>query len=299
MMVADPPPVYMLSVRPPQTKRGGPVSPYRLFQPGAPNATFSPAALAAFHHLLVMIHGFNDDLPFAIQVYGQMFQNLANAKLFSGSGAPDVIIHFHWPGDVAVVGPLPFLDFLGYATDLEQCIKASALLAGFFSELSASTGTVRTISVITHSMGGRVLLEALKNSSSASEFKVVALMAAAVPTDIAQQGRTLAATDAPPHQIRKYRSSTDTVLSLAFPMGQLLAWAESIESAAYGEAIGTYGEPASYGTDLGDQRLGHSQYWPSAAIANDIAAAINPVCRTSTAPARQLPQRKLSPAWTR
>ncbi len=298
------PRLYVLSVRPPHTDRGGDVTDdYRIIDPAQPLAHPNEGWIARHRHVLLLVHGYNDTASFAKGVYAEMIENLeATAGLFDKRGAPDAVICFQWPGDVAVVSWLPFLDVFGYSDDLANCKLAAARLVTFFERVRAWGGNLRQISVITHSMGGRVLLEALRVDPT-PEIEVVGMMAGAVPSDLAdptRQGADLVGTDAPPHRIRKYRSSSDMVLALAFPLGQTQAYLAGNETAAYAEAVGAKGDPLSFGIELPDTGLGHSDYWPSTDVAYDIAVAIEATCRTRPALGRrQRPSRNLPPPFPR
>jgi esterase/lipase superfamily enzyme len=95
---------------------------------------------------LVFIHGFNNGFKEDIYKTAQ----LAHDTRFSG-----VPIMFDWPATTRTINLVA-----GYITDLKETGNSKANLAEFLVEL-ARTSPGATINIVAHSMGNRLLLEAL------------------------------------------------------------------------------------------------------------------------------------------
>jgi hypothetical protein len=286
------PPRISVSVRDSSYQRGGPVVPYRLSSTDIVGP-ISAACVARYPHVLLLVHGYNNTQQDAAAAYDAIAANLDSAGLFAAGDAPKAILGFHWPGNVAVVQSVDFLDVLGYPQDIAQALAAAVELEKFLSDVLSWGGQLQQISVICHSLGSRLLLEALARLGPSRFTQLIALLAAALPVDLVDASRgtaaTLAATGDPPREIRKYHSWIDWVLTLGFPAGQSLAFIDGIEKAEYVEAVGAFGDPASFGVEPPYTGLHfHSDYWGNGDIAADIAGSIAPTCRV-TLPPRPLP----------
>jgi pimeloyl-ACP methyl ester carboxylesterase len=228
-------------------------------------------------HLLFLVHGFNNTKQNADEAYERYFgairEDLRKSKV-----APDAVAEFHWPGDIAV-GPWRFAptDAVAYPQDITQALQSAASLArylGAFPPPGPDAGSLK-VSLVGHSLGCRLILEALTQlpPPSRPEIVLVSLMAAAVGVSLVATGRPQAAA-AGAKRVVKFWSTRDWVLRLAFPTGQAAAFAQGIEGELHGEAVGRFGNPSSFGK--GRQTAnGHSQYWPDAGLAMEIVPAID------------------------
>ena len=216
-------------------------------------------------------------------------------KKFAGSRAtPDAIAKFHWPGDQSTL----LGTTLGYPFDITNARDAAKLLAAFLLKLpipGQGAASLR-ITFVGHSMGCRLILEALGRMTSANApgVEVVGLMAAASPVDLVKRMARLFKTGNPPRRMLKFFSERDTVLQFGFPPGQLAAFLGGIEVANYDEAVGRHGNPDEFGSKLQTNNE-HRDYWWDTGI---VAIVVKNIDATTPAPipAAEKPKRPLLPA---
>lgn len=241
------------------------------------------------HNLVLLVHGYNNTEEDAENSYQTFIDHLLGSFDEQHLG-PDSIAKFHWPGNVSTL----FGSTVGYPFDINNARGAAALLAVYLTDIPVPT---LRVTLVGHSMGCRLILEALNNiRSTAPNISIVGLMAAASPVDLVRRGARLFWTGNPPRKMLKYFSEQDVVLLAAFPLGQWVAYQLQIESDNYPEAIGRHGNPDEFGSRLKTSN-GHSEYWPDRSIAAGIAQQINPTLPRSIATAA-LATRSLEPAAT-
>jgi hypothetical protein len=264
------PATYRLSVRV-NRDQGGPVA--------AAMVDGDRLAASGALHILLLVHGFNNSRQDAEKSYA-IFSNHILPGLTRSRVGPDAIAQFHWPGDESV-GFLPRA--VGYATDLERAFTAAQRLAQFLATLTRLRGgeTPLNITFVGHSLGCRLILESLRQlpAASAPNVPVIGLMAAAVPVELAKRGTPIFRTGNPPRQLLKFCSEADEVLYLAFPLGQYAAYQSGVESAAYGEAMGRFGNPDEFGARSKRPGNGHSDYWKDSVVVDIMLAHIDPTLR--------------------
>jgi hypothetical protein len=261
-------PCYELSLRDPRYGgRGGPLS--------LENLTAGQRVLQSADpkHMLLLVHGFNDTACAACDGYYSLEKILMGPLCdMGGIDPPDAIVCVQWPGDMAVLKGTTFLDFMGYASDVQIARDAAPMLANCLLQLAAqSTIKPLRVSIIAHSLGCRLMLETLRvigeTPTPDLSFEVVSLMAAAAPVALADG--TSALTDdllkagRMPRALIKCYSPIDVVLSLGFPVMQAVAYKRGIEQAAYIEAIGLFGNPDALGSSGNSHDTWHSHftYW--------------------------------------
>jgi hypothetical protein len=283
------PRVFKLSLRS-QPERGGPV---RATVEGG-NALEKDTE---WRHLLVLVHGYNNKESEAEGKYDR-YVGILRPGLEKSRVAPDVVAKFHWPGNAAV-GPFSAFDFAGYHVDVKRALQSVDPLAAFLSRLIATGPAGRLISFVGHSLGCRLITEAMCRIGTAGRatppLAVVSLMAAAVPVALAETGGPLAGAPAAAAKVLKAYSRNDWVLWLAFPAGQSLAWAAGIEQAAYGEAIGRNGNPEGFGEPLPREDNGHGDYWTDEFAAAMLLATMDATLR-ELPPSAKIPAHGLPPA---
>jgi hypothetical protein len=283
------PPVFTLSLRS-QPERGGPVRPAVDDKDGLGNDT-------EWRHLLVLVHGFNNSESEAEGKYDR-YVDILRPSLEKSRVAPDAVAKLHWPGNEAI-GPFPIFDFAGYHIDVERALQSVGPLAAFLSRLIASGPSGRKISIVGHSLGCRLIAEAMcrlgATGPAGTPLAVVSLMAAAVPVALAETDEQLAHAPAAAKTVLKAHSRDDWVLWLAFPAGQSLAWAAGIEQAAYFEAVGRNGNPAGFGESLPRPGNGHGDYWTDEYAAAVLLLTMDATLRTPPPPAA-IPLHELPPA---
>lgn len=282
------PRVFTLSLRS-QPERGGPVRATVLDKDGLEKDL-------DWRHLLILVHGFNNAESEAEGKYDR-YVDILRPGFENSRVAPDAVAKFHWPGNEAI-GPFPIFDFAGYHVDVERALQSVGPLAFFLSRLIATRPAGRQISFVGHSLGCRLIAEAMCWLGAAGPagppLAVVSLMAAAVPVALAEAGEPLARAPAAATKVLKAHSRDDWVLWLAFPAGQLLALAAGIEKAAYVEAIGRNGDPAGFGESLRCAGNGHGDYWTDEYAAAALMVTIDATLRSLPPPAA-IPPHDLPP----
>ena len=257
------------------------------------------AWLDGAYQVVLLIHGFNNNQGEACEAF-ENFMGL----LPRGLGR---VGRFFWPGD-ADFGFFQWLDFLSYPTEIPDARESAARLAARLVEVAQTTPGI-AFSLVGHSMGCRLILEMLEDLGTRPEaerpsIRLIMLMAAAVPVELAEDGERLRrAGDLAAERLVLY-SPDDLVLHYAFPAGQTLAFGMGNEDAVYLEAVGRFGNPAGFATELPVLRSGnrHGSYWKDAAaaamlarklggaVANELAENRTP--ENETAPPRALSTRR-------
>ncbi len=223
--------------------------------------------------MVLLVHGFNNDSAEAKESYFTMRRNLNNVLQFCGADEgrrreiQRSIWELYWPG----YEPLTSTGPRGMK---RSTAESAASAGGYFLEVNKARDWVprelaaylrdaapSEIFFVGHSLGCRVILETInrlivQQSILLSGFL---LMAGAVPVDfLTRWGKLRQAADAVKRRYCFY-SWKDTVLSVAFPPGQLLAG----EQPLYGlpVATGLTGWPGRLYTGQSNTRLGHGGYW--------------------------------------
>ncbi len=259
----------------------------------APTVTDNGMAAINPRHILLLVHGYNNSHEDAEKSYRIFLDNMATA--FGGriSLAPDTVAKFHWPGDESTA----FGTTVGYPFDINHARDAADRLASYLVALPViGSGASRRITMVGHSMGCRLILEALGRVSTASVpgIAIVGLMAAASPVEFVRRNGRLFRTGSPPRQMLKFFSEQDLVLQIGFPLGQWLAFQWQIEDGNYSEAIGRFGHPDEFGSAQ-RTRNGHSDYWSDAKIVSFLVQQVDATTRTQLASV-EMPERALQPA---
>lgn len=260
-------------------------------------ATVSDNGMSATNprHVLLLVHGYNNSHDDAEKSYEVFLKNMTEAFGDRTSVAPDTVGKFHWPGDESTL----FGSTVGYPYDINHARDAADRLATYLLELPiAGSGFLRRFTMVGHSMGCRLLLEALGRLVNANPpgIAIVGLMAAASPVEFVRRNGRLFRTGSLPRQMLKFFSEQDRVLQVGFPLGQWLAYQWQIEDANYSEAIGRFGHPDEFGSAQ-RTRNGHSDYWGDAKIVTFLVQQVDATTRTALATV-EIPERALETAAT-
>jgi pimeloyl-ACP methyl ester carboxylesterase len=209
--------------------------------------------------LLVLVHGFNNNRTETGKAYSA-FRRRQEASI-----ASDDQVHLEamlgdafWPGDADWPGPVDRVDFMVYPEAIKKCIQTAAALGDYLLQRT----DVRNLFFVGHSLGCRVILEAIKymiGKSGEKTVQKVCLMAAAVPTYMVCKGGDLYEALLTQEHVRILYSPDDPVLAVAAPLGETLGGDHVLPS-----AVGRYGDvPMTPGKI--DRELvlgaGHSDYW--------------------------------------
>ena len=237
--------------------------------------------------VLLATHGFNVNREYgtrSLSEWAQLLQ-VPPSVLFVG---------VLWPGDS---GFIPVLD---YPFEGSEAIQAGRRLAAFLNTHGASAGS---FSFASHSLGARMVLEAIRNL--AVKARHLTLMAGAIEDDCLASEYKAAAQNC--RQIWTLASRKDRVLELVFPIGNLLAEIIMHGHPYFSTAIGRNG-PA--GPIPVDQRggawqipdgwdFGHGDYLPSAPGVPFVPPSlIGPLPPAADAPAPSNVPAPWKPSWS-
>jgi hypothetical protein len=154
-------------------------------------------------HVLIGTHGFNVNRADGIA-------HLSNWEGLLQLAPPSVFVGLLWPGDSL------WAHGLDYPEEPRIANEAGQLIAPF---LDANFGGAASISFVSHSLGARVVLETVSQTSL--PVRRVTLMAGAIDDNCLNTEFKAAA--AKVGEISVLTSRKDDVLSVAFPLGNLLA----------------------------------------------------------------------------
>lgn len=159
-----------------------------------------PRDRVAGKEVLFATHGFNVSYAAGVRSMASLDAklNLAPGFLFVG---------VLWPGDY-------WLPVVNYPAEAADAVRCGRLLAKFANEHLRLAGA---LSFVSHSLGGRLVLEAVKNLDRPA--REVCLLAAAVDDDCLRSQYDAARGNA--QRINVLASTQDLVLRLAYPAGDL------------------------------------------------------------------------------
>ena len=216
--------------------------------------------------VLLATHGFNVNREHGINALSRWSEllTLPPSALFVG---------VLWPGDSA------FLPVVDYPFEGTEAIQAGRLLARF---LAQHAGQAASLSFVSHSLGARVVLEAIQGLP----FKVrrATLMAGAIEDDCFTREYKSAADNC--EQLWTLASREDWVLKFAFPIGNVAAEVIMQGHPYFNAAIGRRGpaQPLALDKRGGSWQIpdewdfGHGDYLPSQANAKPLPpASIQPL----------------------
>ena len=233
---------------------------------------------------VLLVHGYNVNRRSAESAYGKLLGHLSERF-------PPTWRVF-WPGN-----RWGLLGFASYPLEVHRAKESAARLADYLRGLRGPGGGRSEIAIVAHSLGCRVVLEALEilarnRHDLQPRVTFLCLMAAAVPVEMLY----------PDDQLRRgfYLSERrlvlhkegDAVLGLAFPVGQALAYRRRIEPRVYRHAVGLRGEPLeAVGERCPMGGMQHGAYWNDTKTADMISLAMGTVVRRSP------PQRRRPARW--
>lgn len=220
-------------------------------------------AIEQAKHLVLLIHGYNNDAQAAKEAYEGFHARQRDLDGSDRYGIGRTFVEVYWPGDAA----WGFASFLFYMGSIKHAILTAERLADY---LAKHIGNAVRIDIVAHSMGCRLateLLRALKNQPTAPQIERIVFMAGAVPTFMLEH-RTPSRRLRPSYDqvlregARSLYSGADSVLAFAFPAGQSLApGAEGFLPTALGHAMWVDTTvPHNLGQQI-NQGAGHSDYW--------------------------------------
>lgn len=190
-----------------------------------PSAPLGPALIQAVRgrDVLLGTHGFHVNRADGIS-------NLAHWTEWLGLGANGFFAGVLWPGDARWI---PFID---YPVEGNEAIKSGQLLAEY---IAANFTGANSVSFASHSLGARLILEAVRNLATSWKVKTVILMAGAID-DTCLSSEYADAADRI-GKVSVLASGCDDVLKWAFPAGNLAAGIVTRGDPYWHGALGRYG----------------------------------------------------------
>lgn len=214
---------------------------------------------------IILIHGFRNSEPEAMESYNLFkFYFSRYAGIFS-----DKVFSFVWPGDHFGANPLRYFDY-----NAQNSLEAGAVLGRYLVEIISKYNLDSQFIIVAHSLGCRLTAAMIHevhrlDPDICKRFKIV-LMAGAVPVDdVADPKVFRTSLEAVGYTANLY-SSSDQILRLLFPTGELGGWRSA------SEPIGLNGGPKTFAwTELQDMSgFGHSDYWRKSAPAEFVARLV-------------------------
>ena len=225
-------------------------------------------ALTRFGHIVLLIHGYNNDEQEAQTAYrgfDRMQRELGRIP-DEQPVADGRVVEVFWPGD----GNWGIVSFLYYMASIDKAVATSELLAAALRTAADERGFLN-VDIVAHSMGCRLTLETVKRLEAVPNLRVrrVVFMAAAVATETLKEvpddhGLRRAYDRVIAEGAVSLYSPADLVLSVAFPLGQTLAPGdEGFMPAALGHDLWLGEEvPLNLRYRQSENRgAGHSDYW--------------------------------------
>jgi pimeloyl-ACP methyl ester carboxylesterase len=201
-------------------------------------------------NLLLATHGFNVNSEDGVAA-------LAKWAALCGLPGSYEYVGVLWPGDSRY---LPVLD---YPVEGGVALDSGRLLARFLNEHAAGTAS---ISLVSHSLGARTMLETVKNLKR--RVRSLTLMAAAIENDCLTQEYADAMQQV--DQVNIVASRSDWVLHDAFPLGNLVGEILMHDHPYFRAALGREGPQTVVGLDAryqlwqipDDWKYVHADYLP-------------------------------------
>lgn len=184
--------------------------------------------------LLFGTHGFNTSYRAGARQLAQFDRALA----LGGSG---IFFGVLWPGDAAV----PFINYPFEASDAVKCGERLAALC------NTRCGTALGLSFVSHSLGGRLVLEAVRRLNR--KARMMCLMAAAVDRDVLTNQYRASLRNC--EHVYVLSSTEDLTLRVAYPAGDFLSDIFGDTDNPFRSALGLHGPRPAAGADVDDNRI--------------------------------------------
>lgn len=197
--------------------------------------------------LLFGAHGFNVN-------YRDGARSLGRLDLALNLGPSELFIGILWPGDW-------WIPAINYPFEGATSIKCGQNLAAFCND---NLNTARSLSFASHSLGGRLVLEAVENLNRPA--RVTCLTAGAVNADCFRTEYTASVTSSV--SISTLASREDKVLQLAFPLGDIFADLLNQDHAPGEPALGRSGPEQPVDANVAPSQIpnglhfDHGDYFP-------------------------------------
>lgn len=219
------------------------------------------ARLGTSGRAVILVHGFANSEREAEAAYQHHVRELERVMAPVGLRGVSVF-GFHWPGD----HPRRIRNVASFSTRIPVAFSAGEKLGRLVEELPHWHEVV----LVGHSLGCRVVLAALeylrsRPAGTGATVPAAFLLAAAVPVGECRPAAIFGDRYASEYVV--LHSKRDRVLQFCFSPG---AWLFDTADSPVGRA----GDPAERWDRRLQTRFGHSDYWPSAEAAKEVATAL-------------------------
>jgi esterase/lipase superfamily enzyme len=156
-------------------------------------------------HVLILVHGYRNSLDDVGGAYQKLLKGLVDNGLTTERGY-ELVLGFAWPGFATVAGFFPAVPFANRS-------------AGFFrSLLELASRSARTVDVQTHSLGARVVLQALAAGTIGFVDNLM-LTSPAVDDEVLEPGQEFNGALNGCRRCIVYHTQRDNTLRFAFRIG--------------------------------------------------------------------------------
>ncbi len=186
------------------------------------------ASLAADRNVLFIVHGFNVPARNGRYSGAAMQEDLHAPSTPNAISATDLVVIVLWPGDWTV-------KIVNYSWEYSDAVTTGKNLAGM---IERHFQRAASISMASHSLGARVVLEAASRLQSISVQELV-ITAGAADRDCLTRQYPRAVKNT--RRISVLRSMRDWTLMLAYPAGDFLSDLMGDNDSPFGGALGRYG----------------------------------------------------------
>ena len=206
-------------------------------------------ALVKGRDVLLAAHGFNIGYVDGLRSLGRLETTLAPKP-------GEIIFGVLWPGDWVIPA-------INYPFEENIAVHAGQLLGIFCNRWLSGA---RSLSFVSHSLGARVVLEAI--TVLQTKARSLCIAAGAIGADCLTAEYQSAAANC--ETVITLSSMEDMVLSLAFPIGDLIADILDDDHKPFERALGREGPDSPYGPPISAAQIpdvppyGHGDYLPPA-----------------------------------
>jgi hypothetical protein len=210
-----------------------------------------PAARIAGREVVFATHGFNVSRVAGVHSLARLERDLNLPAAF-------VFVGVLWPGDW-------WIPVVNYPSEAGDAVLCGRLLAKF---VNTSLSLAGSVSLVSHSLGGRLVLEAAKHLSRPA--REVCVLAAAVDDDCLTSGQYDSARKNA-KRISVLASRGDLVLRIAYPAGDFFSDIFYDDDNPARKALGYHGpRPRAENVlhaQISGRQSGHGDYFPPADLA--------------------------------
>ncbi len=219
-----------------------------------------------YRDIIILVHGYNVSEENAKAAYTKFQENFSKCSS-QLSKLNKAIYWFMWPSDKKN----KHWSKLSYSRTVNTAKICGERFAQYLNKLNlvSTSNEPPRITLIGHSLGCRLLLEALKKTIKTNLRLEVFLMAPAVPVSMVRPDQPLNPSISSTEKYRILHSRKDSVLNRFFGIGQAMA------GEGFDEAVGLKGNPnTGVWSNTKETTYDHSGYWGGEESAKWIASQL-------------------------